>query len=60
MEAINPKHKAVELKMQFGDNAKYVALEIMDVIKHISLRGDATYGSMLCYFEQVKSELEKS
>ena len=32
------KTKSLELKAQFGDNAKYVAIEVLDVLKGVYLR----------------------
>ena len=47
------KEKAKELRAQFGDNAKYVVLEVMDELKLIGKE------SRLPYWWSVKIELEK-
>lgn len=61
-----PIQKAKELKAQFGDNAKYVVLEILDELKHIWSDFDSRemFGSSnlilgrINYFKEVKEQLE--
>lgn len=54
--------RAIELKAQFGDNAKYVVSEIMDEIKQFENSSHSTAyitQKRLEYYMRVKSELEK-
>lgn len=60
-----PNQKANELKSQFGNNAKYVVLEILDELKHLWNDFDSKkmYGSSnpvlgrINYYKSVKSEI---
>ena len=51
---MTPKEKAKELRSQFGDNAKYVCLEIIDELK----REYYTNYERIVYWQGVKTELE--
>lgn len=52
---MTPKEKAKELRSQFGDNAKYVCLEIIEELK----RDPYINYERIVYWQGVKSELEK-
>lgn len=54
---MEPKQKAIELRSQFGENAKYVTLEIMDEIKKFG--GPSGLIIRLKFWSKVKQELEK-
>lgn len=51
--------KAIELKSQFGDNAKYVVLEIMDEIKKFEYAHPILLSNRLDFWKQVKEKLWK-
>jgi len=55
MERINQKVK--ELKAQFGDNAKYVVLEIMDEIKKFDYGHPILLSTRLDFWKIVKEKL---
>lgn len=55
---MDPKRKAIELRSQFGDNAKYVVLEIMDEIKRCDFKDSVSYLNRLELWSKVKQELE--
>lgn len=56
---MNPKQKAIELRSQPGDNAKYVVLEIMDEIKVFDYGHPILLSVRLEFWSKVKLELEK-
>ena len=51
---MTPKEKAKELRSQFGDNAKYVCLEILDELK----RNPHYIYKRIEFWQSVKIELE--
>ena len=52
---MTPKEEAKELHSQFGDNAKYVCLEIIEELK----RDPYINYERIVYWQVVKTELEK-
>lgn len=49
--------KAIELRTQFGNNAKYVVLEIMDEIKKFEYGHPVLLSNRLDFWNSVKNEL---
>lgn len=56
---MDPKQKAIELRSQFGDNAKYVVLEIVAEIKKFEYGHPILLSNRLEFWGEVKQELEK-
>ena len=50
------KEKAIELRSQFGENARYVCLEIIDTLKQIP--ESLVIPRHIKYWQEVKQELE--
>jgi len=53
---MKPKEKAIELRSQFGENARYVCLEIIDTLKQIP--ESLVIPRHIKYWQEVKQELE--
>lgn len=51
---MNPKQKAIELRSQFGESAKYVVLEIVDEIKKFEYGRPILLSSRLEFWNKVK------
>jgi hypothetical protein len=51
------KQKARELRIQFGENAKYVISEIMDEIKKFEYGHPILMNNRLDFWKQVKENL---
>jgi len=59
---MTPKEKAIELRSQFGENAKYVCLEILDTLKAMykvsGLQFTIALKSKYDFWQEVKQELD--
>jgi hypothetical protein len=53
---MDPHQKAIELISQFGNNAKYVALEIKDNLHW--LEDSINFGKASKFWSEVKTEIE--
>ena len=54
---MTPKEKAIELRSQFGENARYVCLEILDTLKGINEQS-ASIKLTIYFWQEVKQELD--